>query len=522
VLIRVASDYGNVESCTEVQASDHLLFESKTMKNSPTNLVSRTWLGSNFGLAAITVVSCAFMVVPAFWIMPALDDWAASAPIAKFTPDLLLPNGTLWRPFQHLFRVAAFWFPYPAFAHAMNALGHLASIALVATLARQCGGSKVSICWAALTYSVAPAVGAAVWSVDSENQIWSNVCGLLSAVFLIGNSNFWRVVAWFVFAFLATLWNEGGIAWFIAAPLLNVFAHQSTFETNESDTSSKGHPRKIYLRCAKDVALGLLGITVYFGVRFSLQGSVALGVGGTRYGVGFHPLKIALHEAMLNGLALSTVDTLAVMSPRPAVELAVCTLILGLPFMLRNFRHCANSWSFSRWCFASLICAVVVGPFALMGHVSEMYAHRSAAVIAVMFVGSIGSTARTGQRSIQTGWVLVALAVTASLVGNAHKLWAMIDLGQSSLAVGRQVAAMIGSAAPSRLCSICDPPETHIGYSIFEASPDLASNCGLAARMFWGWERSVKIRIVPKPSACQVEDENVIRVSPSGHVEKLR
>jgi hypothetical protein len=497
-------------------------------RRDPGYVGSDTHLGEHCSLVVLVVLSWALMTMPAFWVMPAMDDWVASAPIARFTVDLLLPDSVLWRPFQHLFRVVAFWFPYPGFVHATNALGHLIAVGLVSILARQCGGSRRSSLLGALAYAIAPAVGAAVWSVDSENHVWSSVCGLTSAVLLSKQcSDSWRSHAgWLTFAMLSVLWNEGGIAWFVTAPLVKAFAqinrcaHVESNEEAQILDKSPPNVKDVYACCGKELALGFFGVSAYFAARFFLLGAVALGTPGARYGIGFNPITLVKHAVMLIGVSLSTVDTLALLSSKPKLWLAIISFGMGLPFLLGVIKHAMKCWTIHQWLLAMLALASVVAPFALMGHVSEMYAQRPAALVAVLLIGASYGSDRPSLPPFPR-WTALVIALLACAIVNSHKLLSMVQVGQESVAVGRNIAEIFGREPPAGICVVCEAPVEKMGYSVFQAPPGIAANCGLATRMQWGWERQVAFHIVSSLENCRAFDGPAIAIAVSGKVKRL-
>ena len=478
-------------------------------------------------LLGLVLLAWAMMTIPAFWVLPALDDWGSGIPITPFTWDLLWPTDSRWLPLAHLFRVAEFALPYPGFLHAMNALAHLTAIGLVGLLARQCGGSRRSALLAALACAIAPAVGTAIWSMDSENHVWSNVFGLMSAlVLLLGRSNRWRsYVGWLVFAMLSVLWNEGGIAWFAAAPFMKAFAmmsRRSGGERSEAPVSNqdRSHAKQVYLRCGLELALGLVGVSIYFALRFLLLGKVALGTPGARYGIGFNPIAIAKQAAMILGTAASTVDTLALLSLRPRFWWALLSFAMGLPLLFIIGRRAKQDWSVHHWLLAALASLAVVAPFSVMGHVSEMYAQRPAAVLAILLIGANWRRERTVP-SRRWGQAAVALAALACVIGNGHKLRAMVRVGETSVAMGRIIADTVGPDVPASLCVVCEQPVGKVGYSVYEGPPGFASWCGLAARMQWGWDRQVAFHIVSTVAECRRSDGPAISLTLSGQVQKL-
>lgn len=471
----------------------------------------------NRALILFVLLAWALMTIPTFWIMPAMDDWTASAPIPSLSWNLVYPDPILWRPFQRLFRVLAFHFPYPGLVHATNALGHLLSIGLVILLSRRCGGSKRSSLLAGLAYAMAPAVGAVVWSIDSENHTWSNAFGLASAAVLMCDGrdrlrSYASYAGWFTLSMLSALWNEGGIAWFAVAPLLKAFA--------SVNSSAPGETGRAYTRCGADLALGSIGVAAYFTARFTLLGQVMLGMPGARYGVGLNPISLAKHALMLVGAGLSTVDTLALLSPQPNLWMAFVTLILGLPFLGGLLWRTKRVWSVQESVLALAAIAAVVAPFCVMGHVSEMYAQRPAAVLAILLVGVTCARARL---PVPSWWrrLSVASAVIACWIGNTHKLDAMMAIGRSAATVGDRVVETLDGKAPDYVCSVCEQPLGNFGYSIYEAPPGIAGNCGQAARMRWGWKHQVVFDIVSTADKCQHGRGPAIEVPLSGHVVRL-
>jgi len=479
-------------------------------------------------LVVLVLAAWALMTLPAFGVMPATDDWSASAPIASFSWHRMLPGAGRWLPFDHIFRVVAFWFPYPGYAHATNALGHLAAIGLVGILARECGGSHRTALFGALAYAITPAVGATVWSIDGENQIWSNVFGLLSATILIcdGRRTKRAYAGWLILAMVSVLWNEGGIAWFAAAPLLKAFARTTGAIRGGVNSSTlpikqaAGGMRQIYLRCRAELALGFLGVSAYFVARFLLLGKVELGTPGARYGVGLDPISMTAHAVMIIGTALSTIDTLALLSIRPTRWLAVLTLAMGLP-LLGLLVWCAKkSWNIYQWLLAGSVSIAVVAPFCVMGHVSEMYGQRAAAVLAIL-LPSVVSGLDYIPAWLRWRQVSAALALLACMIGNTHKLVSMIRLGETSVAVGQIVAREVGPNVPDSICSVCEQGVGRSGYSVFEAPPGSASLCGVAAKMQWGKGRQVAFHLVSSADRCPHSDSIAIAVSLSGQVKRL-
>ena len=461
--------------------------------------------------------------------MPALDDWTASTPIASFSPDLLLPDSIFWRPFQHLFRVLAFWFPYPGFVHTTNAIGHLIAIALIYILARQCGASSRNAHFGAFAYAIAPVVGTAVWAVDSENHIWSIVCGLTSVAILCGNRSrkLYSHAGWLTFAMLATLWNESGIAWFAVAPLIKAYARISGQTSGKADLGAPAplHHRvdmkRVYRRAGAEIAMGFLGVSIYFSARFLLLGTIALGASGSRYGASLDPGAFVKHATILIGITLTTVDTLALLSPQPSFWLAITSFIMGLPLLFSIARRLAHRWTVHHWLIATSACITTVAPFSIMGHISESYAQHPAAVLAILLPVT-GSSHDRKFALRRWSMVVPALALLACLIGNTHKFMSMVQLGNSSVAVGRSIAETVYPFVPERICVICEEPAGKHGYSVFEAPPNIASSCGLAARMYWGWRQDVVFYTVSSLAECPHIESSAVVLAAAGLIKYPR
>ena len=99
---------------------------------------------------------------------------------------------------------------------------------------------------------MAPGVLGTVLDIDSINQTYSLLFDLVGLLCYITQKGRWRLVGWIACTYVATLFKENGITWFVITPLLaGIFLH---------------HSKQTAFRF---VAVGVLCVLLYAAVRLS-------------------------------------------------------------------------------------------------------------------------------------------------------------------------------------------------------------------------------------------------------------
>lgn len=455
------------------------------------------------------LVWAAFSLPALWWVLPALDDWRTAAPISGLSWDLLRP-GLFWRPLDRLLRALLEHVPW-AHTHLLHLLvvaGHGLSgwqvYRLAAKAAAPARTARNIAAWAAIIFLCSPAVGAAVWSLDSAVQTWSTALGLLAArVYLSSPASRPKTAGWILLCLASLLWKESGLAWLLVCPLL------------PAALGLPPSPRRVL----PGLLLGVAVLAGYLGLRLTLSLPAPLLDAHSPYHLLVNPLVWLRNGAMLLGVAGSTVDTLALLGSAPWPALAALSALAGLllpGLLLLSLHQC---WSRGRKIAALLVLALVLGPHLPLARVSEMYAHPLTAALAVLLAGAAPHIPATRRR-----WLATALAffLIAAVAVDAHKLLSMVRTGEGAIPLGAQVAAAAGKEAPKKICAVVHPAAEDRGYSVFQAAPAPASGWGLAARPHWGWSRPVGLTRVRAPDQCPPNHSLLLEFSTPHSVQVIR
>jgi len=167
--------------------------------------------------AMLPVLICA--VVP---ILPTHDDWTSlTAPYTGpfFTKRNFFFFGYHWRPFDCWIGYIAGRDPallFPAFNHLLVALGHTLCAAAVFRMLRELNFRLTTCNIGTLFFYVNPATMATVLAVDSQNQAYSLLWGIVAFMAYLRH----RYVLWAALVLTAALCKENGLMWALISPLL--------------------------------------------------------------------------------------------------------------------------------------------------------------------------------------------------------------------------------------------------------------------------------------------------------------
>ena len=163
--------------------------------------------------------------------MPTFDDFTYfTAPYPKSLSERLIPFGSYWRPFDALFGyfIERHVGLFPLANHLCVFAGHIGNTFLLYRLLERLKVGPLARNFGLLYFYMAPGVLGTVLDIDSLNQTYSllfDLMGLLCFVTLEGR---WRLVGWIACTYVATLFKENGIMWFVITPLLaSMFLHCS-------------------------------------------------------------------------------------------------------------------------------------------------------------------------------------------------------------------------------------------------------------------------------------------------------
>ena len=163
-----------------------------------------------------------YYIIP---ILPTHDDWV-SAVSPDFNPffikERFLFYGYHWRPFDAFVGYIVGRNPqtlFPTFNHYCVVFGHTICSLLVFRLLFVLGFDRFSRNIATLFFFITPATMATVLAIDSMNQTYALIWGIISFLAYIKLDKT-KYIVWPILIFLATLHKENGLMWALICPIL--------------------------------------------------------------------------------------------------------------------------------------------------------------------------------------------------------------------------------------------------------------------------------------------------------------
>lgn len=157
-------------------------------------------------------------------LQPTFDDWTyytvPQTSALKLTE--LLPDGNYWRPFDVLFGhiLGLDYQLFPTLNHTFILLGHILNTYLVYRILQWFKISSLSRNISVLLFYLSPATLGTVLDIDSLNQTYSLLWGLLalhSYIYMQGKP---RIILWLVCSLLSIFSKESGYIWFVCPPMI--------------------------------------------------------------------------------------------------------------------------------------------------------------------------------------------------------------------------------------------------------------------------------------------------------------
>lgn len=173
----------------------------------------------------LVIVLSPLLLYAAIQILPTHDDWAGTTKpdfSAFFTKEHFLFYGYHWRPFDTWIGYIVGRNPqllYPTFNHVLVIVGHVICSLLVYRLLKTLAFNSTSCNIATFFFFIAPATMATVLAVDSQNQTYALVWGIIAFLYYINNGR-WKYFIWPFLIFMATLSKENGLMWALICPIL--------------------------------------------------------------------------------------------------------------------------------------------------------------------------------------------------------------------------------------------------------------------------------------------------------------
>ena len=130
--------------------------------------------------------------VISMFIRPTMDDWGylCSPHIDVMFPKSLLPLATYWRPFDGLLGIinSEFHFLFPYLNHLLIGIAHTINAFLIYKISQQLEFPLRSQITATLFFMLCPGILGTVLDIDSVNQAYSLLFGLVTISYYLSDS----------------------------------------------------------------------------------------------------------------------------------------------------------------------------------------------------------------------------------------------------------------------------------------------------------------------------------------------
>ena len=277
---------------------------------------------------------------PIFWIVltaplallllcqlqPTFDDWTyyTIPQTEPFTLQSLLPDGNYWRPFDvlfgHLLGLNHRFFPF--LNHLFILLGHILNTLLIYKILQWFRVSMLSRNLSVVFFYLSSGTLGTILNIDSLNQVYSLLWGLLALYSYISLSGYRKLILWLVCALLSIFAKESGYVWFLFPPFI---------------VWSIGKERFNYV--IRHLFCACLVFVFYLVSRFMLTDSFYL---ENNVYMEFTLTRLLRNLALLLGMIFYPIDYASLIHPQHRhLAVVVITGALPLPFLwllLRSYR----------------------------------------------------------------------------------------------------------------------------------------------------------------------------------------
>ena len=277
---------------------------------------------------------------PIFWIVltaplallllcqlqPTFDDWTyyTIPQMEPLTLQSLLPDGNYWRPFDVLFGhlLGLNYRLFPFLNHLFILLGHVLNTLLIYKILQWFRVSTLSRNLSVVFFYLSSGTLGTILNIDSLNQVYSLLWGLLALYSYISLSGYRKLILWLVCALLSIFAKESGYVWFLFPPFIVWSIGKECF----NDVIR-------HLLCA------CLVFVLYLVSRFMLTDSFHL---ENNVYMEFTLTRLLRNLALLLGMTFYPIDYASLIHPQHRhLAVVVITGALPLPFLwllLRSYR----------------------------------------------------------------------------------------------------------------------------------------------------------------------------------------
>ncbi len=395
-------------------------------------------------------------------ILPTHDDWM-SLTTPSFEPFFTKRNffffGYHWRPFDCWIGYIAGRNPallYPAFNHILVVIGHALCCAAVFRMLLELKFSLRTCNIATLFFFVNPATMATVLAVDSQNQTYSLLWGMVAFIAYLRQ----KYAIWAIVVFIAALCKENGLMWALISPLLS-------FGFGRTDAKT--------LR--RDLLLGIGIMAVYALAIIVLPREITIHDD-------YVPEALTVPKNMVKFFFSSffTIDYIYLLhNPSRNIILAMLTWIPSLPLFYLVVARKARDFATRRYLCIFISMAIAAAPHIMTAY-SMMHTYGVLVFVALMVaVAAEDERLNSGsQPSFFNFRLSVFLFLLTSLFINVH-LWHE-SLRSGNVGKKMAVEAIRKTGKPVRSVSVVIVKDDYPKLSSFCVIPNEAFGWGQAAR----------------------------------------
>ena len=398
-------------------------------------------------------------------LLPTFDDWTyVTAPYFDdvFNPKRMLPFYNKWRPFDALFGslVGLNTRLFPTLNHICVYAGHLACTYLVYRFSRKFQFNDFSTNIATLFFFISPAVLGTVLGIDSMNQVYSQLWGLMGLWSYLFYQKRRRIIFWLLCVTIATFTKENGLMWAIIPPVIHhAFIHSDRKELK------------------RGLIAGFCLIFCYLIIRLSLPTDM-VDTHSDYFRSGM--LKRLQFVATFISYTWLPADYVSIIyPPKRNILIAAVTIILSLPFIYSLFIARFHLIRHKKY-ITLVICAVIAALPHLLTSYTCMHPYASLS-IAAWLVAYILNTCQH-KKYVAVAFILYACAACFT---DLHHGISAYHSGLNGKHLALQAVEKTGKPVQSAYIININNGETK--YSSFCTIPYEAFGWGIAAKYETGY-----------------------------------
>lgn len=414
---------------------------------------------------AIVFILCFFPI--ALWallqLQPTFDDWTyLTTPYTGPLSEVVVPVGVYWRPFDALigYVLGLNYHLFPAFNHFLILSGHTLAAICVFLICRELKIKESPANMATLFFYLAPAMLGTVLDIDSINQTYSALWGLVGLWLFLRCQGIVRIVSYVICCFLAMFSKENGVLWFAIIPLF-----------------AWGFCRLSLRRLYWFVSLALACVAIYGIARLSLPDN-PIYANEEYYNLTF----AAKFKNIAKFLALTCIPTdyVGIVQRTPfGMVRAVVTFLLAMPFCLSLFVSKYCYWR-ERAFWTLIVCILIGASIHLATLFTVMHAYASLGLEALLVAFLLNKMILS--RRIMSFFILYMVAVFA--IATSH--WeAARASGFMAQRMGENTLRLLNTPVDSVYSITLE--DTVASYSSFIVPPAKAFGWGNAAQHASGY-----------------------------------